>query len=244
NVVVHIINGLPNEDKNMMINTVKHLNKLNIDGIKIHMLHILKNTELENYYKKNKFHILTKEEYVDIVCCQIEELNENIVVHRLTGDGKKEDLVAPLWTLKKVSVLNDIDKELKRRGTYQGFKKSLINLVNLKFNKIVKNKDILINESNITFDYKENKIYKLSEINETLNDKISLIILDYRNKSKKLDIYKYIKLLNKKGIILILLNLNDYDNIYKTLKNISIEYKTYKNSYEDYLVIEIKKQII
>lgn len=244
NVVVHIINGLPNEDKNMMIDTVKHLNKLNIDGIKIHMLHILKNTELENYYKKNKFHILTKEEYVDIVCCQIEELNENIVVHRLTGDGKKEDLVAPLWTLKKVSVLNDIDKELKRRGTYQGFKKSLINLVNLKFNKIVKNKDILINESNITFDYKENKIYKLSEINETLMGKISLIILDYRNRSKKLDIYKYIKLLNKKGIILILLNLNDYDNICKTLKNISIEYKTYKNSYEDYLVIEIKKQII
>ena len=149
-----------------------------------------------------------------------------------------------MWTLKKVSVLNDIDKELKRRGTYQGFKKSLINLVNLKFNKIIKNNDILINESNITFDYKENKIYKLSEINETLNDKISLIILDYRNKSKKLDIYKYIKLLNKKGIILILLNLNDYDNICKTLKNISIEYKTYKNSYEDYLVIEIKKQII
>lgn len=244
NVVVHIINGLPNEDKDMMIDTVKHLNKLNIDGIKIHMLHILKNTELENYYKKNKFHILTKEEYVDIVCCQIEELNENIVVHRLTGDGKKEDLVAPFWTLKKVSVLNDIDKELKRRGTYQGFKKSLINLVNLKFNKIVKNKDILINESNITFDYKENKIYKLSEINETLNDKISLIILDYRNKNKKLDIYKYIKLLNKKGIILILLNLYDYDTICKTLKNISIEYKTYKNSYEDYLVIEIKKQII
>lgn len=121
NVVVHIINGLPYETKKMMLDTVKHLNTLDIQGIKIHMLHVLRNTELEKFYKKDKFHILTKEEYVNIVCDQIEELNENIVIHRLTGDGKKEDLIEPLWTLKKVSVLNDVDKELSKRNTYQGY---------------------------------------------------------------------------------------------------------------------------
>lgn len=144
NVVVHIINGLPYENKEMMMDTVRHLNKLKIDGIKIHMLHILKNTPLEEYYKNNKFHLLSKEEYVDIVCDQIEELNNNIVIHRLTGDGAKDDLIAPLWTLKKVSVLNDIDKELKRRGTYQGFNKSILNRVNLICEKHIKNKDIVV----------------------------------------------------------------------------------------------------
>lgn len=113
NVVVHIINGLPGETKEMMMDLVKYLNTLKIDGIKIHMLHVLKNTPLEKYYEKTNFHLLTKEEYVNITCDQIEELNENIVIHRLTGDGAKDDLIAPLWTLKKVSVLNDIDKELK-----------------------------------------------------------------------------------------------------------------------------------
>ena len=144
NVVVHIINGLPNETFDMMMETVKHLNKLKIDGIKIHMLHVLKNTKLEKYYNENKFHILTKEEYVNIVCNQIEELNENIVIHRLTGDGAKDDLIAPLWTLKKVSVLNDIDKELSKRRTYQGFNKSILNRVKLICNKVIKNSDIVV----------------------------------------------------------------------------------------------------
>ena len=141
-VVVHIINGLPYETYDMMIDTVKHLNKLKIDGIKIHMLHILKDTELEKLYKKDKFHLLTKEEYVKITCDQIEELNDTITIHRLTGDGKKEDLIAPLWTLKKVSVLNDIDKELSKRGTYQGFNKSILNRVKLICKKNIKNTDI------------------------------------------------------------------------------------------------------
>lgn len=144
NVVVHIINGLPYETKEMMLETVKHLNKLDIQGIKIHMLHILKNTPLETYYDKNKFHVLTKEEYVDIVCDQIEELNDNIVIHRLTGDGDKKDLIEPLWTIKKVSVLNDIDKELEKRGTYQGFNKSILNRVRLICEKFIKPKDICI----------------------------------------------------------------------------------------------------
>ena len=111
-VIVHIINGLPYETKEMMIETVKYLNKLDIQGIKIHMLHIIKNTKLEEIYQQEKFHVLTKEEYVDITCCQLEHLKENIVVHRLTGDPVKEDLIEPTWVLKKVSVLDDIDKEL------------------------------------------------------------------------------------------------------------------------------------
>ncbi len=144
NVVVHIINGLPFETFDMMMDTVKHLNKLDIQGIKIHMLHVLKNTKLESFYEETNFHLLTKEEYVRIVCDQIEELNENIVIHRLTGDGAKEDLIAPLWTLKKVSVLNDIDKELRKRGTYQGFNKSILNRVNLIYERFIKPGDIVV----------------------------------------------------------------------------------------------------
>ena len=123
NVVVHIINGLPYETKEMMIDTVKHLNKLDIQGIKIHMLHILKNTPLEEFYNNTKFKLLEKEEYVDIVVSQLELLDEKIVIHRLTGDGALNDLIAPLWTIKKVCVLNDIDKLMKKKNTYQGIKK-------------------------------------------------------------------------------------------------------------------------
>ena len=120
NVVVHIINGLPFETKDMMLATVKYLNSLKIDGIKIHMLHVLKNTELEKLYNETHFHILTKEEYIDIVCDELELLNEKIVIHRITGDPTKEDLIEPTWLIKKFCVLNDIDKEMVRRNSYQG----------------------------------------------------------------------------------------------------------------------------
>lgn len=120
NVVVHIINGLPHETKEDMINTAKYLNSLNIDGIKIHMLYILKNTKLADMFNKDKFHILTKEEYIDIVCDQLTYLNENIVIHRITGDPKIDDLIEPKWLVKKFCVLNDIDKEMKKRNIYQG----------------------------------------------------------------------------------------------------------------------------
>ena len=122
NVVVHIINGLPYETKENMINTAKYINNLDIQGIKIHMLSILKNTALEKLYEKEKFHILTKEEYIDIVIEQLEHLRPEIVINRITGDPKKEDLIEPTWLLKKFCVLNDIDKEMKRRDTYQGKK--------------------------------------------------------------------------------------------------------------------------
>jgi len=121
-VVVHIINGLPYETKEMMLDTVKYLNKLDIQGIKIHMLNIIKDTPLETMYNKEKFHILTKEEYIDIVINQLELLNPEIVIHRITADPDPKELVEPAWLLKKVSLLNDIDKEMKKRNTYQGIK--------------------------------------------------------------------------------------------------------------------------
>ena len=121
-VVVHIINGLPNESKIDMLNTVKYLNKLDIQGIKIHMLSITKDTRLENYYKEHPFHVLTKEEYIDIVIDQLELLRPEIVIHRITGDPKLEDLIEPDWLIKKFCVLNDIDKEMVKRDTYQGKK--------------------------------------------------------------------------------------------------------------------------
>lgn len=121
-VVVHIINGFPNETKSMMLDTVKYLNSLGIDGIKIHMLHIIKDTELANIYKEKPFHVLTKEEYIDIVINQLELLDEKVVINRITGDPVKEDLIEPTWLLKKFCVLNDIDKEMVKRNTYQGAK--------------------------------------------------------------------------------------------------------------------------
>lgn len=121
-VLVHIINGLPYETKEMMLDTVKYLNKLNIWGIKIHMLHVIKGTKLEKMYEKEHFHILTKEEYTNIVCDQLELLKETIVINRLTGDPKLEDLIEPKWLVKKFCVLNDIDKELVKRNSYQGIK--------------------------------------------------------------------------------------------------------------------------
>ena len=120
NVVVHIINGLPYETEEDMLNTVRHLNKLNIQGIKIHMLNIIKDTPLETLYNKDNFHILTKEEYIDIVIKQLELLKPEIVIHRITSDPDIKTLVEPEWLTKKFCVLNDIDKEMVRRNTYQG----------------------------------------------------------------------------------------------------------------------------
>lgn len=119
-VVVHIINGLPYETKEMMLETVKYLNKLKIDGIKIHMLNIVKDTALANLYQTKPFHILTKEEYIDIVIKQLELLDPKIVIHRITSDPDPKNLIAPTWLLKKCNLLNDIDKEMKKRDTYQG----------------------------------------------------------------------------------------------------------------------------
>jgi radical SAM protein (TIGR01212 family) len=119
-VVVHIINGLPYETKDDMLETVKYLNKLDIQGIKIHSLLVLRNTHLEDLYEKEQFHILTLEEYVDITVSQIELLRNDIIIHRVGADSSLEELIAPLWTRKKLVVMNEIDKLLRKKDTYQG----------------------------------------------------------------------------------------------------------------------------
>ncbi len=121
-VVVHIINGLPYETKEMMIDTVKYLNNLDINGIKIHMLNIVKDTPLETLYQQKNFKVLSKEEYIDIVIQQLEYLRPEIVIHRITSDPDPKNLIEPTWLIKKFCVLNDIDKEMKKRDTYQGKK--------------------------------------------------------------------------------------------------------------------------
>ena len=120
NVIIHIINGLPYETKEMMLETVKYVNNLDIQGIKIHMLHIIKDTKLAELYEKESFHVLSKEEYVDIVCDELELLRPEIVINRITGDPNPNDLIEPTWLIKKFCVLNDIDKEMVRRDSYQG----------------------------------------------------------------------------------------------------------------------------
>ena len=120
NIVVHIINGLPYETEEMMLETAKYLNKLDIQGIKIHMLHIIKDTKMAELYNKEKFHILTKEEYINIVIKQLELLNPKIIINRITSDPDKENLIEPIWLIQKCQLLNDIDKEMKKRNTYQG----------------------------------------------------------------------------------------------------------------------------
>lgn len=119
-VVVHIINGLPYETKEMMIETIKFLNKLDIQGVKIHSLLILKGTKMGMDYINNPFPILTRDQYVDIVVSQIRSLNPNIIIHRLAADGVINDLIEPKWTIKKMVVMNEIDKEMRRLNAWQG----------------------------------------------------------------------------------------------------------------------------
>lgn len=112
NVVTHIILGLPGESKNDMLKSVEYACKVT-DGIKLQLLHILKGTDLAKDYKQGKFDVLTLEQYTEIIkeCVQI--IPENVVIHRLTGDGAKKDLIAPLWSADKKTVLNTISRALK-----------------------------------------------------------------------------------------------------------------------------------
>ncbi|MCI5583503.1 MAG: TIGR01212 family radical SAM protein [Anaeroplasma sp.] len=119
-IVVHIINGLPNETYEDMMNTVSFINKLDVQGIKIHSLLVLKNTLLAKQYEEKPFHILSLEEYVKITVDQITHLNPNIIIHRLAADGVFDDLIQPLWTRKKLVVMNEIDKLLRKNDEYQG----------------------------------------------------------------------------------------------------------------------------
>ena len=120
NVVVHLMNSLPNETKEMMIESARVVGQLDIQAIKIHMLHVTKQTIMGYQYSKQPFPLQSKEEYIDTIASQLEVLPPTVIIQRLTGDAPKDALIAPLWTLKKTIVLNDIDKKMVERNTYQG----------------------------------------------------------------------------------------------------------------------------
>ena len=122
NICVHIILGLPGEDEEMMLETVRRVAELRPHQVKLHLLHVIKGTPLAKMYERGDYVPLEKEEYVDLVCKSLELLPPETVIGRLTGDGMAEELLAPLWSIKKVSVINDIDKELFARNTWQGSK--------------------------------------------------------------------------------------------------------------------------
>lgn len=119
-VCVHIINGLPYETKSMMLDTAKAIAKLPIYGVKIHSLHIMQNTVMAKLYEEEQFYILTLDEYIDIVCEQIQLFPTDFVIERLTGDGDKSQLIEPQWSANKRSVLNGIDKRLVQLDAWQG----------------------------------------------------------------------------------------------------------------------------
>jgi uncharacterized protein len=119
-VVVHIIFGLPGEDQNDMLDTVKYVSNIGIQGVKFHLLHLMKNTTLVKFYEDKKLKFMTQEEYVSLICKALSYTNPNIVIHRLTGNAPRESLIEPKWSLKKWEILNDIDKCLSDNNIYQG----------------------------------------------------------------------------------------------------------------------------
>lgn len=119
-VVTHVIIGLPNENKNDVFSTIDYINEQKTRGIKLHLLYILKNTELFEYYKSNPFEIMGKEEYISLVTEIISRLDKEIVIHRLTGDAPWKDLYEPKWSTDKRGILNGINKLLKEKRIYQG----------------------------------------------------------------------------------------------------------------------------
>lgn len=120
NICVHLIFGLPNETREMMLDTVQKVAALEPHQVKIHLLHVLRGTKMGKIYENGEYTPLTKEEYVETVVSALELLPPETVVGRVTGDGMSEELLAPDWSRKKVSVINDIDKLLYERSTYQG----------------------------------------------------------------------------------------------------------------------------
>jgi len=119
-VCTHIINGLPLEDYDMMMKTAREVAKLDVQGIKIHLLHLLKGTPMVKQYEKGMLRFLERDEYIKLVADQLEILPPNMVVHRITGDGPIELMIGPMWSVNKWEVLNGIDAELERRNSWQG----------------------------------------------------------------------------------------------------------------------------
>lgn len=132
-VIVHTILGLPGEGRAEVLQTIEYLNHMDIQGIKLQLLHILKGTQLGQIYLEQKagqefIRPMTMEAYIDLVIACVEHLSPEITIHRLTGDGPKDLLLAPMWSTKKRTVLNEIHKELKKRDAWQGkrYERSLL----------------------------------------------------------------------------------------------------------------------
>lgn len=125
-VCAHVILGLPGETRDEMIATAKRLTELKIEAVKIHLLHILRGSGLEQPYKEGKVRVMEEDEYVDLVCDFLENLSEDMIIQRLTGEGERDHHVAPLWALNKIDTINRIDRTLKERGTCQGYKAAVI----------------------------------------------------------------------------------------------------------------------
>jgi radical SAM protein (TIGR01212 family) len=125
-VCAHVILGLPGEIREEMLAMPGELNRLGVDGVKLHLLHVMKGTRLAEMYGRGEVQVLERDEYAGLVCDFLERLDPSILIHRLTGDGGRDNLVAPLWSLKKFEILNLIDAELERRGTQQGSKSNIV----------------------------------------------------------------------------------------------------------------------
>jgi radical SAM protein (TIGR01212 family) len=123
-VCAHVILGLPGESRDEMLAMAGELNRLGVNGVKLHLLHVMKGTALAEMYARGEVPVMERDEYVGVVCDFLELLDPAILIHRLTGDGGHDNLVAPLWSLKKFEVLNLIDAELARRGTEQGSRRA------------------------------------------------------------------------------------------------------------------------
>lgn len=121
-VCAHVILGLPGESREEILAGAEVLNRFGVSGVKLHLLHVMKGTPLEEEYRRGGVALMERDEYVELICDYLERLKPGIVIQRLTGDGGHDHLVAPLWSLKKFEVLNAIDEELERRGTRQGVK--------------------------------------------------------------------------------------------------------------------------
>lgn len=122
-VVAHLINGLPGESHEMMVENVRRcVRDADIQGLKLHLLHLMTNTRMQRDYHEGRLQLLSQEAYVNLICDQLEIIPQHIVIHRLTGDAPPHLLIGPMWSLNKWEVLNAIDKEMERRGSYQGCK--------------------------------------------------------------------------------------------------------------------------
>ena len=122
-IVSHLINGLQGETPEMMLENVRRcVTDNDIDGIKLHLLHLMTNTRMQRDYHEGRLKLLSMDEYVQIICNQLEIIPKSIIIHRITGDAPRDMLIGPMWSLKKWEVLNAIDEEMERRGSYQGCK--------------------------------------------------------------------------------------------------------------------------